>query len=215
MLGLSLENILISLTAVLIALTFHELAHAFVALRLGDDTAKLQGRVTLNPLRHIDPVGLILLVVAGFGWAKPVMIDRTKLKKPVRDDILIALAGPASNAILAAVVILALKVVVELVTFESRAAFRLVTGILLTNVSINVSLALFNLLPIPPLDGSHVITNLLFRRAPAAAATYFRYGSFALLALVLVDNFTKVDILPIGRAVNAVVRALLGLVGLA
>ena len=214
MLGLSLEQILISLTAVLIALTVHELAHAFVALRLGDDTAKLQGRVTLNPIRHIDPMGLLLLVVAGFGWAKPVLIDRSKLKKPVRDDILIALAGPASNALLAMLVVIVLKVVVELVTFRTRAGFQLVTGILLGNISINVSLALFNLLPIPPLDGSHVVTNLLLHRTPQGAATYFRYGSFLLLAIIVAERVANIDILPIGKAVRAVVGWLLSIAGL-
>src|SRR5512136_662864 len=97
MLNLSLKELLQVLPAVLIGLTIHELAHAFVALKLGDDTPRMLGRITLNPLKHIDLVGFVLLVVAGFGWAKPVIINRANLKKPVRDDILIALAGPLSN----------------------------------------------------------------------------------------------------------------------
>jgi len=213
-LGLSLEDIIISLTAVLVGLTVHELAHAAVALWLGDDTAKTQGRVTLNPIRHIDPVGFILLVVAGFGWAKPVMIDRTKLRKPVRDDILIALAGPASNAILAVLLALALRLTLGLIPFGTQQALRLTTTVFFSYISMNVALALFNLLPIPPLDGSHLITSPLLKRSPTHAALLYRYGTFLLLAIVIAERLTKVDILPIGKAVNAVVRALLWLVGL-
>jgi Zn-dependent protease len=97
MFGLSPAELLKVIPAILAGLTVHELAHAWVALRLGDDTPRLMGRVSWNPLKHVDLFGFIMLVVAGFGWAKPVMINRANLKKPVRDDILIALAGPFSN----------------------------------------------------------------------------------------------------------------------
>jgi Zn-dependent protease len=213
-LNLSLPELLKVLSAVLVGLTVHELAHAWVALRLGDDTARLQGRVTFNPLKHIDPVGMIMLVVAGFGWAKPVMIDRTKLRKPARDDVLIALAGPASNMLLAVVLVLGLWIVVRLVDFPAGGSFATVSSIFLSHISINVALALFNLLPIPPLDGSHVITSLVLRRDPAGAARYFRYGSYALLAVIVLQWITRVDILPIGRVVNAVVTVLLRVVAL-
>jgi len=160
-LGLSLPDMLRVIPAILIGLTVHELAHAFIALRLGDDTAKQLGRVTLNPLKHIDPVGFIMLLVAGFGWAKPVLVDRTKLKNPARDDVLIALAGPVANLLLAVVLVLLLRVVLFLVPFRSERTFNLVVGNFLAWITINVSLGFFNLLPIPPLDGSHVILNLL------------------------------------------------------
>jgi Zn-dependent protease len=200
--------------AILIGLTVHELAHAFIALRLGDDTAKQLGRVTLNPLKHIDPVGFIMLLVAGFGWAKPVLVDRTKLKNPARDDVLIALAGPVANLLLAVVLVLLLRVVLFLVPFRSERTFNLVVGNFLAWITINVSLGFFNLLPIPPLDGSHVILNLLSSKNTATASLYFRYGSFALLAIIVIERLAKVDILPIGRMVNSAVMLLLRLVGL-
>jgi Zn-dependent protease len=212
MLGLSPQQLLKIVPAILIGLTVHELSHAWVALRLGDDTPRLMGRVSLNPLKHVDLLGFIMLVVAGFGWAKPVMIDRTKLKNPVRDDILIALAGPLSNLAFALLLVVALKAVVVLVPFGSRSLFQTVTSVFLAFIAINVSLGLFNLLPIPPLDGSHVLGNLLEGRT---AAVYFRYGSFALLALILLERVLRREILPIGRAVSWAVRLLLRLVGLA
>jgi len=215
MLGLSLQDLLKIVPAILIALTVHELAHAWVALRLGDDTPRLMGRVSWNPLKHIDPVGFLMLVVAGFGWAKPVMINRANLKKPVRDDILIALAGPLSNLAFSLLLVVALKAVVALVPFGSRGVFQTVTSVFLAFIAINVSLGLFNLLPIPPLDGSHVVSNLLAGKTAAGAAVYFRYGSFALLALILLERVLHKEILPIGRAVNWVVVLLLRLVGLA
>ena len=214
MLGLSLPDMLRVIPAILIGLTVHELAHAFIALRLGDDTAKQLGRVTLNPLKHIDPVGFIMLLVAGFGWAKPVLVDRTKLKNPARDDVLIALAGPVANLLLAVVLVLLLRVVLFLVPFRSERTFNLVVGNFLAWITINVSLGFFNLLPIPPLDGSHVILNLLSSKNAATASLYFRYGSFALLAIIVIERLAKVDILPIGRMVNSAVMLLLRLVGL-
>ena len=214
MLGLSLPDMLRVIPAILIGLTVHELAHAFIALRLGDDTAKQLGRVTLNPLKHIDPVGFIMLLVAGFGWAKPVLVDRTKLKNPARDDVLIALAGPVANLLLAVVLVLLLRVVLFLVPFRSERTFNLVVGNFLAWITINVSLGFFNLLPIPPLDGSHVILNLLSSKNTATASLYFRYGSFALLAIIVIERLAKVDILPIGRMVNSAVMLLLRLVGL-
>jgi Zn-dependent protease len=214
-LNLSLPELLKIIPAILLGLTVHELAHAFMALRLGDDTPKQLGRLTLNPIKHIDPIGFILLLVAGFGWAKPVVINRQKLRKPVRDDILIAVSGPLANLLLAIVLAALLKVTLLLVGFHSRPTFDLVVSIFLVFISINVALGLFNLLPIPPLDGSHFIWSLLSTKNPASAAIYFRYGSFALLALIIIERITKIDILPIGVAVTFVVRALLRIVALA
>jgi Zn-dependent protease len=215
MFGLSPQELLKVIPAILAGLTVHELAHAWVALRLGDDTPRLMGRVSWNPLKHIDPIGFIMLVVAGFGWAKPVMINRANLKNPVRDDILIALAGPLSNLALSLLLAVALKAVVALVPFGARGIFEIVTSTFLVFIAMNVSLGLFNLLPIPPLDGSHVVGNLLAGKSAAGAAVYFRYGSYALLALILLERVLHAEILPVGRAVGWVVRLLLRLVGLA
>ena len=215
MFGLSPQELLKVIPALLVGFTVHELAHAWVALRLGDDTPRLMGRVTWNPLKHVDLIGLIMFVVAGFCWAKPVVINRANLKKPVRDDILIALAGPLSNLVAALLLVLALKGVVTLAPFGSRAVFETVISVLLVFIAINVSLGLFNLLPIPPLDGSHVLSNLFAWKSSGGAAVYFRYGSYALLGLILLERILKVEILPVGRAVNWVVVLLLRLVGLA
>ena len=213
MFDLSLEELLKVVPAVLFGLTVHELAHAWAALRLGDDTPRLMGRLTLNPLKHVDLIGFIMLVVAGFGWAKPVMINRANLKKPVRDDILIAMAGPLSNLLCAVLLVFLLKLVV-LVPFRSGSAFQTVTSVFLVFMAINVSLGLFNLLPIPPLDGSHLVTNMLSLKSAAGAAVYFKYGSFALLALIVLERMLKIDILPIDRVVVWAMRLLLRLAGL-
>jgi Zn-dependent protease len=214
MLNLSLAELLKILPAILLGLTIHELAHAFIALKLGDDTAKQMGRLTINPLKHIELIGFILLLVAGFGWAKPVVIDRNKLKKPVRDDILIAVSGPIANLLLALALVVVLKLLLSFVPFPSRATFELVVSIFIAFISINVSLGIFNLLPIPPLDGSHIVLSLLLKRSAASAAIYFRYGSFALLGLIILERITRIEILPIGTVVNSVVTAFLRMVAL-
>jgi Zn-dependent protease len=215
MFGLSVSELLKLIPAILAGLTVHELAHAWAALKLGDDTPRLMGRLTLNPLKHVDLIGFVMLVVAGFGWAKPVMINRANLKRPVRDDILIALAGPLSNLLFAVLLVFLLKLVVVLVPFGSGGALQTVASVFLVFIGINVSLGLFNLLPIPPLDGSHVVSNMLSLKSAASAAVYFRYGSYFLLGLILLERILKIDIIPVGRAVTWVVRLLLRLVGLA
>jgi Zn-dependent protease len=215
MFGLSPGELLKIVPAILIGLTVHELSHAWVALRLGDDTPRLMGRLTWNPLKHLDPIGFLMLVVAGFGWARPVQINRANLKKPVRDDILIALAGPLANLACSLLLVILLKGVVALVPFGSRESFQTVTSVFLVFIAMNVSLGLFNLLPIPPLDGSHLVAGALAAKSAAGAALYFRYGSYALLALILLERILKVEILPVGRAVGWVVGLLLRLVGLA
>ena len=213
MFDLSLPELLKVVSAVLVGLTVHELAHAWAALRLGDDTPRLMGRLTLNPLKHVDLIGFIMLVVAGFGWAKPVMINRANLKNPVRDDILIALAGPVSNLLCAVLLVFLLKLVV-LVPFSSRSLFETVTTVFVMFIYMNISLGLFNLLPIPPLDGSHLVTNMLSLKSAAGAAVYFKYGSFVLLGLIVLQRVLKVEILPVGRVVNWGLRLLLRLAGL-
>jgi Zn-dependent protease len=212
MLGLSPQEMLEAISALLVGFTVHELSHAWVALRLGDDTPLLMGRVTWNPLKHIDFIALLMFVLAGFAWAKPVLINRANLKKPVRDDILIALAGPLSNLALSLLLVAALKAVVVLAPLGYGGAFQTITSVFLVFIAVNVSLGLFNLLPIPPLDGSHVLGNLLPGKN---AAVYFRYGSYALLALILLERILRVEILPVGRAVGWVVGLLLRLAGLA
>ena len=208
MLNLSFSELLTIIPAILIGLTIHELSHSYVALLLGDDTPKRLGRLTLNPIKHIDPIGFILLLIAGFGWAKPVSINRENLKYPRRDDILISLAGPVSNLFFAIFLVILLKVVILVVPFRSASTFDLILSVFISFLTINIVLAIFNLLPIPPLDGSHVILNLLSLKSRSISATYFKYGSIALIVIVVLYRFTDVDLLPIGRVMISIVDGL-------
>jgi Zn-dependent protease len=214
MLNLSLPELVTTIVIVLVSLTIHEFAHSLVAISLGDPTPRQDGRLTLNPLRHIDLVGFILLIVAGFGWAKPVRIDMSKLKKPRRDAILIALAGPVSNALFAFLLAVLLWLVFTVHLFPERSTLEAVFRFVTQAAMINIALAVFNILPIPPLDGSHLVTPFLARINQAAAATYFRYGSFALLALIVIERITRLDILPIGRVTRAVVIGMYRMLGM-
>jgi Zn-dependent protease len=214
MLNLSPTDLIQAIIIIVISLTVHEFGHSLMALRLGDDTPRREGRLTLNPLAHIDIIGFIMLIVAGFGWAKPVRIDPRALKKPQRDEILISIAGPLANILLAFVAALAVWALIATGAGLSPTLQRGIFGALTQAAAINVSLALFNMLPIPPLDGSHLVTTWLSRVNMALAVTYFRYGSWALLALIVFERVTNVDILPIGRLTMAIVTSFYRLLGI-
>ncbi len=214
MLNLSFSELIILIPAILLGLTIHELAHAFVALKLGDDTPKKLGRLTLNPIKHIDPIGFILLLIAGFGWAKPVMINRNNLKHPNRDDILISLAGPFSNLLFSILLALILKIVIIVNPHISQNTIESVFSVFIVFLGINIALGVFNLLPIPPLDGSHMILNLLSLKSSSISRTYFKYGSFALLAIILLERIIRINLLPVGRVVQFITMGLLKLVSL-
>lgn len=164
-----LLELLIVFPTVLVALSFHEAAHGFVAYKLGDPTAKYMGRLTLNPVKHIDPIGAICMLIAHFGWAKPVPIDITNFKNPKRDLAFSAIAGPVMNLLLGLfgcfLYVLTINLLPEY-TFEYSSEFTL--GLARTLIKfvyyfgwLNISLALFNLLPIPPLDGSKILYAFL------------------------------------------------------
>lgn len=161
----ALLSLLLTLPAVLIAITFHEFAHAFAADKLGDDTARRQGRLSLNPLSHIDPIGMIMLIFAGFGWGKPVEIDprnfNRNIKMPVAEAI-VAAAGPIMNFILA---IIFGVIYVSVMKFAPMFIFTQVGGIVIillrVCISINIGLGIFNLIPLPPLDGSKILAAFL------------------------------------------------------
>ena len=180
---ITIEQLVMRLIAVIIALTIHEFAHGFASYRLGDGTAKYDGRLSFNPLRHIDPIGMLLIVLVGFGWAKPVMVDPRNLRKPKRDMAIISAAGPLSNFILAFLVLL---LYVPLVIFGDGSITPLVAMFLLTLVHINIILGVFNLIPIPPLDGSKILAvflpNHLYWRY-----TSFRHGFIVLIILIVTD----------------------------
>lgn len=159
-------SLLISIPGVLIAMTFHEFAHAFVADKLGDYTPRMQGRLNLNPLSHIDPIGLICLIVAGFGWGKPVQINSRNFngkKSTSAAEAIVAIAGPIMNFILAFIFIIIIAIIeyINPSILYSGLQITIWYEILLNIVIINLSLGVFNLIPIPPLDGSKVLNHFL------------------------------------------------------
>lgn len=163
---------------ILCILPLHEFAHGWVASKLGDPTAKLDGRLTLNPLASVDPVGTVWLFLFGFGWAKPVPVDPRYFKKPKRDMAIVALAGPVSNLLAALAGAVILFAVVAFVPYNNVTSFIL--SVLSYYVTVNVTLAAFNLLPIPPLDGSRILGAFLSDRALAA---YYRYQNIFMMVL--------------------------------
>jgi Zn-dependent protease len=191
---------LIRLPGILIGLTFHEFAHAFLAVKMGDDTPIQEGRYTLNPIRHIDFIGLILILTAGFGWAKPVRFNPNNLKNPRLDENIISLAGPLTNFVCAIVITGLLKLLIVFVPeiFRIQLYGQYILQGFLYAILINLILGIFNLIPIPPLDGSHILLSFIPDRYYQFKANLVQYGSFILIAIILVDNFSKINILPIG-----------------
>lgn len=190
--------ILYSLPGILIGLVFHELAHAFVADRLGDPTPRMMGRMTLNPLPHIDPIGFAMLLLVGFGWAKPVMTNPAQYKKCRRHGFaLVGVAGVIMNCLLG---FLFLFLLLFLLTRGMLTSDSAITQILTYAVEINFVLMVFNLIPIPPLDGYNILKNLVLIKyvKPQTLWNFERYGQFVLLGLVLLGGTSSV----LGIAVN-------------
>ena len=193
------EYILIACVA-LIAITLHELAHGYTAYKLGDNTAKEQGRLTLNPIKHIDLIGLIALIVIHIGWAKPVPINPMNFKSRKSGTILVSIAGPLTNLLLAIVFAILLKVTYGLNIYLS---FFFRYGIIL-----NIGLAVFNLLPLPPLDGSKIIASLLPIKLERLFYKYQRYLSVIVLILYL-TGIIRIVIVPV---MQIIYNAIIGLV---
>ena len=174
---------LLRVIPILICLTIHELAHGATAYALGDDTAKRMGRLTLNPIKHIDPVGFLMLLIARFGWAKPVPVDMRKFRRPKFYMAITAIAGPLSNFLLTALILLFQVPIIRL--WNGGDVGRTAAELLVITAQISVFLGIFNLLPIPPLDGSKVLFAVLPDRQHYWLMRYERYGFFLLLALIL------------------------------
>ncbi|MDF2558234.1 MAG: zinc metalloprotease [Bacillales bacterium] len=183
-----IPNILITLA---IAFSVHEFSHAFVAYKFGDPTAKREGRLTLNPISHVDPLGAIFLILFGFGWAKPVPVNYFYFKKPRLAGILTSLAGPTSNLILAF-----LGFIVAGVCIRFNVQSDIIFNFLDTFTWMNVVLFLFNLFPIPPLDGFHIIQDCLSRNNKALLSQYEKYSNLIFFVIVLTP-LSKVTIDPI------------------
>ena len=181
-----LSALLISIPAILLCLTVHEMAHGYAAYLLGDATAKYDGRLSFNPLRHIDPIGFLCLIVAGFGWAKPVMVDPRNFKKPRRDMAIVAAAGPVSNFVLAFFLIMAWL----LLTLSSNDILQAAAQFFLVSASMSIGLGVFNLIPIPPLDGSKVLLPVLPNRV---IGFFYRYERYIQIGMLLLLWFGKLD----------------------
>ncbi len=206
----TLQLALVLVPCLIIAIVFHEVAHGWTALALGDPTAREQRRLTLNPIRHVDPVGTVLvpgfLALVGapvFGWARPVPVDAARLNNPRLGMMAVAAAGPATNFALAAVGAAALGLA------SPAGAAPLVTQGLFTFILINLFIAIFNLLPIPPFDGSHIVEGVLPRRWAAGYEKLRPYGMVLFLALIAMAwAFPAFDV--IGRVIGPPVEWLLG-----
>ncbi|MEK7587537.1 MAG: site-2 protease family protein [Patescibacteria group bacterium] len=174
-------NFLFWLGALVIAITIHEFAHAYAAERLGDPTPRLMGRLTLNPLAHLDPLGTALLLLIRFGWGKPVQFDRFNLRHPRRDSAIISLAGPMSNIILATGCAILLRF---LITFPFSLLTAVFIGFLQPLIIMNVVLAIFNLVPIHPLDGFKIVEGILPEEYSRQWKELEGYGMIFLLFLL-------------------------------
>ena len=194
--GSSITSIIATLLAVLLAITFHETAHGFVAYKLGDPTAKNQGRFTLNPLAHLDPVGALMMFIAGFGWAKPVPVypfffngDRTNRM------MLVSVAGPVTNLLLSFIAYFIYAAGGGFVTVPFLNVF------LTQMIVLNIYLAIFNLIPVPPLDGSKILAGFLPRAAAYKYLTTVEQYGFIILLVLIVFNITDMILVPIANFV--------------
>ena len=207
------SKIAIMLVPALLAIILHEVAHGYIAERFGDPTARLLGRLTMNPLKHLDPIGTIAIFIFGFGWARPVPVNPGNFRRPRRDMVWVALAGPTTNLLLAALSALLLRglgmldlsslggsdIYVQFVTpVKMMAGFSLY---------INVLLGVFNLIPVPPLDGGRILTGILPERQAALVSRLEPFGFVLILFLVF---FTDVWSLLLGPIINALVVFMAG-----
>lgn len=190
MFDFNLLDLIAGIPGLIIAMVIHEYAHARVAVALGDRTPLLMGRLTLNPAAHIDPVGLIMLFLVRFGWAKPVIIAPRNFKKPRRDDILVSLAGPAANLVTAFLALVALLVIKSTMGHLSVGVYQVFQLIIIYNINF----AIFNMIPLPPLDGSHVLVQLLPPRMAYAYARLERYSFLILIVLIMTPVLSMIFI---------------------
>jgi len=188
--------------AAVIGLTVHEFSHAYAAYKLGDNTAKLDGRLTLNPLKHIDWMGFFLIVIAGFGWAKPVVFNPDNLKHKHRDEILISIAGPISNFVIALLFFVIARLLYINDFFNAtKFGLEVINMIMMWGV-INFGLFVFNMIPLPPLDGSHLYLTFLKEIHPKLMMNIYKYGTLGLFAIIIAETQFKVNILHLSELIG-------------
>lgn len=209
-LGNRLYTMMLMLPGIIIGISFHEAGHAFASYRLGDPTPKFQNRLTLNPARHIDPVGIIALFFAGFGWGKPVQINPSYYKHRRRDEFIVSIAGITVNFIMAIIFSVILALIFKFAAgFAINSVGEVVVEILVNIVNINVVLMIFNLLPVPPLDGFGIITQIFNLEKYSWYYTLYQYGPFILVALIVLD-VTHIIITPIYSLIMNLLMMIMG-----
>ncbi len=208
----SVVQILLLIPVILISLSVHEYAHGYAAMKLGDNTARNLGRLSLNPLSHIDPVGFVFLLLFGFGWAKPVPVNMRNVKKGRFGFLAVALAGPFSNIILALLgaVVFNLFIVVESYVSISETLSLVIYLFFAIFVQLNVTYSVFNMIPVPPLDGSRIITAIIPRRFAEWVFRYERFIQIILIILLFRGAFSGV----LSTAVGHMTRVIYSVVGL-
>ena len=201
-----MEDILLKLSIMLVpglfAITCHEVSHGYIAWHYGDPTARMMGRLTLNPLKHIDIIGTLMIVFIGIGWAKPVPVVYENLRNPKRDMIWVAVAGPVTNLILAFISAMLLRGIIVFVNpAVSGSSMTMivepVVWMLAFSVYINLLLSIFNMIPLPPLDGGRVLSGLLPYRQAAALARIEPYGMLIIIVMVFFTNIFSYVVLPL------------------
>lgn len=207
------SKIAIMLVPALLAIILHEVAHGYIAERFGDPTARLLGRLTMNPFKHLDPIGTIAIFIFGFGWARPVPVNPGNFRRPRRDMIWVALAGPATNfmlAILSALLLRGLGMFDQSSFGASQIYIQFTTPVKMMvgfSLYINVLLGVFNLIPLPPLDGGRILTGILPERQAALLGRLETFGFVLILFLVF---FTDVWALVLGPVINTLVMVMAG-----
>jgi Zn-dependent protease len=196
-----LIELIFKLPALLVAVTVHELAHALVADRLGDSTARRLGRITLNPLPHIDPLGALAFILAGFGWAKPVPVNARNLRHPIRDMAWVAAAGPLSNFAAAFVALVAMRLLGRIGGAAPLVAETL-AHVLFFVYLFNLALGIFNLIPLPPLDGGHFLPYLFPRASWSSFIHQLEQAGPFLLILLVLSGATRYVVDPVLRLIS-------------
>lgn len=196
MFDFNILHIIAGIPGLLIALVIHEYAHALIADYMGDDTPRLMGRLTLNPMAHIDPIGALMLLIARFGWAKPVMINPNNFRSWRKGELCVAFAGPAANLI-AAFAALATQIAFSRLDLFTGTALQIVLSMI---VIYNINFAIFNLLPLPPLDGSRILMCFLPSEWNYRLASLERYSFIILIALMMTPVFSYI-LIPLQRLV--------------